>query len=366
MLKSYKYRIYPTKSQELLLSKHFGCSRFIYNWGLAKKIEAYTLNKGKLSCFALSNLVVQLKKTDECSWLKEVNSQTLQASLGQLDTAYSNFFRGEGFPKFKKKGVTKDSFTAPQHNSVDFKISMLYIPKFKEGIKTIFDRNFTGDIKAVTVSRDPDSKYYASILVDDSLELPSKAPILEDTAIGIDLGIKDFIVLSNGEKFSNPKWFRSDEKALAKHQKRLARKQKGSKRRSKQKIRVAKVHKKIGNSRKDFHQKLSTNLIKRFDTIVTENLNVEGMVKNHNLAKSISDCGWSSFCNMIEYKSNWYGKNYIKIGRFEPSSKVCSSCGTIKKDLTLKDREWTCSDCGTHHDRDINAAINVKRFGLQG
>ena len=366
MLKSFKYRLYPTDSQKIFLAKHFGCRRFIYNWGLEKKIKKYAENKGKISCFELSRELPSLKKDSATSWLKEVNAQVLQAALGNLDDAYSKFFQGAGFPKFKSKNRSRDSFLVPQSVELDTELSLLYIPKFREGIKIKLDRLFEGEIRNATVSKDRDNKYYVSILVEDGKELPAKAEIREATTVGVDLGITHFIILSDGTKVVNPKYYRSHEKALAKHQRRFSRKEKGSKRREKQRIRLAKMHKKIFNCRKDFHHKISTDLIRRFDTVITENLNVEGMVKNHNLAKSINDCGWSSFCNMLKYKADWYGKNYLTIGRFEPSSKVCSSCGAIKKDLTLKDREWTCSECSTIHDRDINAAINVKRFGLQG
>ena len=363
MIKAFKFRIYPNAEQEEIFAKHLGSCRFAYNWGLAKKIELYQKENKRISCFELINELTKLKREEQYSWLAEINSQSIQQSLRHLDNAFTKFFREKkGFPKFHKK-TGKQSFTIPQNVKIDFENNSIQLPKCKN-VKTVLHRNFEGKIKTCVVSKNPSGKYFISILVENDKITPELKPILESTAVGIDLGIKDFAVLSNGEKIANPKHLKSKEKKLAKHQKRLSRKNKGSKNRLKQKLRVAKIHEQITNARNDFLHKTSKKIVDSFDTIITENLNVKGMVKNHNLAKAISDCSWGTFTSMLEYKCNWYGKNYVKIGRFEPSSRLCL-CGTINKDLKLSDREWTCQVCNSTHDRDILAAQNIKTFGLQ-
>lgn len=283
-----------------------------------------------------------------------------------LEIAFKKFFKhNKGFPKFKSKNGSRKSYQYPKGVKVDFDNGLVKLPKFKKMFKLNGFRKFEGKIKTTTVSQQPDGKYYVSILVDNGIELPKKAEIRKETSIAIDVGIKDFATLSNGEVVANPKFIKKYEKNLAKQQKRLARKTKGSNRRQKQKLRVAKAYKKISNSRSDFQHKLSTDLIKRFDTICVENLNIQGMVKNHNLAKAISDCSWGKFFEMLNYKAEWAGKNILEIGRFEPSSKVCSCCGFVKKDLQLKDRSWKCSNCDSIHDRDHNAAKNILNFAFQ-
>lgn len=359
ILKAYKYRIYPNKSQKELLEKHFGCVRFIYNWGLDKKIKYYTTHKKNLSTVQITNEIVSLKK--EFEWLIEVNSQSLQNELRHLDVAFVNFFRNKkGFPKFKSKKDNHDSFSIPQHYKLEKK---LFIPKFKEGIKIKIDRKFSGDMKTLTISKNPSGQFFASILVETLNNLIPKKKIKEKTSIGIDLGIKDFLVTSNGEKIENPRILKNIEKILKKEQKKLSKKQKGSKNRSNQRLKVAKIHQKISNQRDDFQHKLSRRLVSENQTICLEDLNVVGMMKNRKLSKAIGDISWSSFVNKLQYKSEWYGVNLIVIGRFEPSTKLCSSCGTLNDDLTLNDREWKCG-CGITHDRDINASINIKKFGM--
>ncbi|AGF95870.1 Mobile element protein [Methanosarcina mazei Tuc01] len=259
----------------------------------------------------------------------------------QVESAFTRFFRGKtGFPKFKSKKNPIQSFPVPQHYSVDFEKNTIKLPKI-EPIKAVFHRKFEGELKTATVSRTCKGHYYISILVEDGKELPVKEAFAESTTIGIDVGIKDFAVLSNGEK-----------------------KQKGSKNRAKAKQRLAVLHDKITNQRNDFQNKLSFKLISENQAVALETLNVKGMVKNHHLAQSISDSAWSSFVTKLEYKAEWFGKTILRIGQFEPSSKLCSVCGYHNKELQLKDREWTCPDCKTKHDRDINAAINIKKFAL--
>lgn len=362
--KAYKYRLYPTKDQETLINKHIGSCRWIYNYSLEKKITTYQQEKKNISRFQTQKDLPLLKKQKETCWLKEVNSQSLQASLEHLDTSFVKFFREkQGFPKFKAKHYSRQSFSIPQNTKVDWDNKTLSVPKIKN-IRFAFDRKPEGTIKSSTISKTPTGKYFISILVDTGLESPSKPKINEKTAIGVDLGIKDFAITSDGEKVGNPKYLRKHLRKLKKLQRRASKKQKGSNNRKKANLRVAKLYEKIHNLRTDFLQKLSTKLIRENQTICLEDLSVENMVKNHCLAQAISDCSWSTFVSMVEYKSKWYGKNILKIGRFEPSSKMCNNCGYMKKDLTLDIREWECPNCHAKHDRDINAAKNIKSYGL--
>jgi putative transposase len=363
MLKAYKFLIKPAKEQSEMFEKHFGAARFVYNWGLEQKTKSYQEGKKTLTFLGLGPELVKLKK--ENIWMKEVNSQSLLASLKNLDNAYTRFFREKkGFPKFKSKYNPKQSFQCPQHCTVDFEKGLLNIPKVKN-IKTVFHRQFEGDIKTVTISKVPSGKYYVSILVEDGKSLPIKPKLDRNDAIGIDMGLKDFVVTSDGDKIANPKYLRKSEERLARRQRKLSVKKKGSNNRNKQRKKVAKLHKKIANQRKDFLHKVSHQIVhKNHGTICVEDLCVKGMVKNRKLAKSISDAGWGMFYNFLKYKSEWHGKNFLDIGRFEPSSKMCSVCGNIKSDLTLSDREWICSKCETKHDRDINASINIRNMAF--
>jgi len=361
MLKAYKYMIYPNQEQKEYLSKIFGQVRFIYNLGLETKIINYTGNKKNIDCFDLNKQITELKNTD-APWLKESPSQALQASIRNLDNAYTNFFRGFGFPKFKNK-YGKQSFQLPQGVFLSENKKQIFIPKLRY-IDIDLHREFKGEIKTVTVSKSITNKYYVSILVETGQPKPDKKPIKVETSVGLDLGIKDFVITSDGMKFKNHDFFKSAMNKLRIEQRSLARKIKGSNHYLKQKMVIALLHEHIKNQRQDYLHKISRYLVDNYDTICMEDLNVSGMVKNHKLARAISDMGWSEFKSMIEYKCDWYGKNLSIIGRFDPSSKSCSSCGVINKDLTLNDREWTCK-CGKHHDRDINAAINIRNFGLR-
>jgi len=356
MFRAYKYRISPTNSQKELIAKHIGSSRFVFNLALETKNAAYLGSKHNFSPFDLIKQLPELKK--ECEWLKEVNSQSLQQSIQNMDIAFKKFFKGSGFPKFKSKHRGKQSFSIPQNVIVEN--NLLIIPKFKEGINIVLHREIKGTIKSATISRTPTGKYFVSILVDTDTEIPIKAPITESTTIGIDLGIKDFAITSEGEVFENPKNLRKAQSKL-KYVQRKYSKNKGK--RTKQ--RLALLHEKVVNKRKDFLHKTSTKLIRENQTICLEDLAVSNMVKNHNLAQAISDVSWSTFVTMLEYKADWYGKNILRIGRFAPSSKTCSCCGYINKELTLKDREWTCPKCNSVLDRDVNASINIKSFALK-
>ena len=356
MFKAFKYRLYPTEPQKELIAKHIGSSRFVYNLALETKNAAYISAKHNYSAFDLVKQLPELKK--ELPWLKEVNSQSLQQAIQNMDIAFKKFFKGAGFPKFKSKHRGKQSFAIPQN--VIVKDDFLIVPKFKEGIKMSLHRQTKGTIKSATITATPTGKYFVSILCDTKEELPSKAPIKENTTIGVDLGIKDFLITSDGEVVSNPKYLRKAQSKL-KYAQRKYSKHKGK--RTKKKL--AKLHEKVVNKRKDFLHKVSTQLIRENQTIALETLAVKIMVKNHNLAQSISDASWSTFVTMLEYKANWYDKNILRIGQFAPSTKTCSNCGAINKELTLKDREWTCGSCSTALNRDVNAACNIKSFALK-
>lgn len=359
MYKAFKYRLSPNQEQEVLLSKHFGHCRFLWNLALETKTNAYLSAKVNYSRFDLQKQLVDLKK--ECEWLKEVNSQSLQSVLQNLDLAYKKFFKGAGFPKFKSKH-RKQSFHVPQNVKVED--SRLVIPKFKKkGIKIKLHRPLQGTIKSATISRTSTGKYFVSILCDTGAECSPKPKISDDTTIGIDLGIKDFAVTSEGEIIENPKFLRDNIERLKVLQRRASKKQKGSNNRKKANNRVALMHEKIKNQRQDFLHKLSSRLVSENQTICLENLGVSNMMKNHCLAQAISDASWSEFNRMIEYKAEWYGVNILRIGRFAPSSKTCE-CGVINKDLKLSDREWECKSCGRVNERDLLAAQNIKKFAL--
>ncbi len=363
--RAYKYRIYPTEEQKVLIHKHIGCCRWLYNYALEKKTKAYEKDKTRLSRFQIQADLPMLKKQEETIWLKEVNSQSLQAALEHMDNAFTRFFRDKkGFPKFKNKNHSRKSFSIPQSIKVDWETKRISIPKIKN-LKFALDRAPEGTIKSATVSQTPTGKYFISILVDTGIKPPQKHSIKEETSIGVDLGIKDFLITSNGEKVDNPKHLRTHLFRLKKLQRRASKKQKGSSRRKRANLRVAKLHERICNLRTDFLHKLSSRLISENQTICLEDLNVAGMLKNHCLAQSIQDCSWSKFNEFLAYKAEWSGVNVVRIGRFEPSSKMCSSCGWIKSDLTLKDKKWKCEDCGIFHDRDINASKNILNFGLR-
>jgi putative transposase len=357
MLKAFRYRLSPTKEQAELINKHIGSARFVFNLALECKQMAYAGSKVNLSCFDLVKQLPELKK--ECEWLKEVNSQSLQQSIVNLDVAFTKFFKGQAdFPKFKNKSKAKQSFNVPQNVIVEN--DRLIIPKFKKGINIVFHRNLKGTIRQATISRTPTGKYFVSILCDTGGAIKTKAPIREKTTIGIDLGIKSFLVTSDGQEFDNPKFLRKAQARLKFTQSKYS-KHKGKR----IKHRLAVLHEKVANQRKDFLHKTSTKLIRESQSVAIEDLQIKNMVKNHCLAQSISDAGWGMFVTMLEYKAEWYGKNILKIGRFEPSSKLHANCGHINKDLTLSDREWTCPKCGEVVSRDLNAAINIKSFALK-
>uniref|UniRef100_UPI004027F63C RNA-guided endonuclease TnpB family protein n=1 Tax=Phocaeicola dorei TaxID=357276 RepID=UPI004027F63C len=367
MLRAYKYRIYPTDEQKVLFAKTFGCCRFVYNWALNLRIEAYKSDKRTVPYKEIQDCMVNELKAEH-DWLKEVNSQSLLYSLRNLETAYTNFFRNTkavGFPKFKSR-KSRQSFLCPQHCRVDFERGTITIPKAKD-IPAVLHRKFRGAVKTVTVSMTPSGKYYASVLVDTSIQELQAAEPQEKTTVGIDLGVKSLAVCSDGRTFENPKNLQRSLHRLAMLQKRLSRKQKGSANRDKARVKIARLQEHISNCRKDNLHKITHTLThdSQVRTICMEDLNVKGMQRNHHLAQAVVDASFGMFLTLLEYKCRWYGVNLIKIDCFAPSSKTCGKCGHIYKGLKLSERSWTCPECGTHHDRDFNAACNIKDFGLK-
>ena len=367
MLKTYEYRIYPNKDQAVLISKHFGCTRFVYNKALTLKIETYTKSKRNLSKYDLINKIIEWKNTEEFNWLKEVYSQALQQAIFNLDSAYTKFFREKkGFPKFKSKHTHRFSYSIPQGVKINFETHRMYIPKVG-WIKAKIDRTFIGEVKTCTIKQVPSGKYFISVLFEDGTHLPNKLPIEEKTTVGIDLGLKTFATLSNGSIYERIRIIKKEEKQLIKLQKRLSRKIKDSKNREKARIKVAKQHERITNIRKDYLHKTSTSIVNenQVNTICLETLNINNMMKNHKLAKAFADVSLYTLKKMLEYKAERLGKSILYIGQFEPSSQLCHVCGYQNKKIkNLSVRQWTCPNCGTKHDRDVNAAINIKNIAL--
>lgn len=365
LYKAVKIRLYPTPEQEVLLSQHLGCARWWWNFALNKSIETYRETGKGLGRSALNALLPKLKKDKETEWLGECYSQVLQAVTLNLTTAYKNFFDGRArFPRFKSKHG-RQSIQYPQNAQIV--VSCLKLPGKVGTVKAKIHRPIEGTIKTVTVSKEPSGKYYASILTEIEGENP--APSTEDKkVIGVDLGLKHFAVTSDGNKVSkyeNPRHLAKHEKNLKCKQQKLARKQKGSNSRNKYRKVVARVYERVSNSRADFLHKLSRKLVNENQVVVVENLNVKGMVCNHNLAKAISDVGWGMFTNFLAYKLEKKGGRLVEIDRWFPSSKLCSNCYHQVEKMPLEVREWTCPHCGTRHDRDGNAATNIREEGIR-
>ena len=366
----------PTSNQEAYFAKCFGCTRFVYNYALSEKIKAYSDENKTLSFFDLCTIIRNLRKDDEHKWLNEVPALSLNYSLLNLNNAYNQFFKTKsGFPKYKSKKHYRDSvkFEA-QRTKYDFSSFKVRIPKIG-WVKLCHERAFdTSAVKvnSTTVSRDSCGTYWCTVSIEDGVLPKPKAKVTKETAVGIDMGVSEFATLSNGEKIQNMRFSEKEESRIAKMQRCLARKNRGGKgenpsnRYLRFRKKIACKHRKIESRRTDFLQKLSTDLVRKYDTICIEDLNVKGMMQNHSLAGAVSSVSWYSFVRMLEYKSEWYGVNLLKAGRFDPTSQTCSVCGYRNngtKDLSV--REWTCPECGTHHDRDINAAINIMNDAIE-
>jgi putative transposase len=359
MLRAIKVKLYPTKIQSLNLEKDFNNCRVVYNLGLEVKIHSYKTYKKSISKYELINQLPNLKS--EFEWLKSTKAEVLQNQFDNLETAFNKFFNGSGFPKFKNKN-SKQSFIQKQN----CKIKDNYIFYLKEKFKfkcSKFDTEKLSilKIKRITYSKE-NNRFYASILVEDTLKVKF---VKSKNIIGIDLGLKEFLTDSNNNKISNPRFLRKSLKKLKTLQRRLANKKIGSNNRNKQKIKLSNLHEKIKNQRNNFLHNISTNIVYDNQVIIVESLKVKNMIKNKKLSLSISDVSWSSFVSMLEYKSKFNGRTFHKINTFYPSSKTCSKCGTIKQDLSLKDRIYKCENCKIEIDRDFNAAINIKNIGLK-
>src|SRR6266487_1354528 len=359
--RAYKYRFYPTDEQKQVLARTFGCARFVYNWALRQKTDAFYQENKRLSYKDLSESLTYLKRTDACSWLSEVSSVPLQQALRHLDRAFLNFFEGRAkYPTFKKKRHRQSAtYTS---NAFKWDGTQLTLAKMTEPLHMCWSRPLPDGAtpSSITVTKDCADRYFVSLLKEE--EIKPLEP--SEQSIGADLGLKEFVILSSGETVGNPKFFHKDEKKLAKAQRRHAKKQKGSKNRIKARQKVARIHARIADRRRDFLHQLSTRLIRENQTICVESLQVKNMVKNHSLAKAISDVGWSEFVSFLSYKAAWCGRNLVKIDKWYPSSKRCFDCGHLLDSLPLDVRIWTCPECGVVHDRDLNAAQNIHAVGL--
>ena len=359
--KAYKYRFYPSDEQKRILAQTFGCCRYVYNWALRQRTDAYYQHGERLYYEATAQRLVTLKKQEETLWLNEVSSVPLQQALRHLDKAFRNFFEGRAdYPTFKKKRHQQAATYAS--NAFSWDGHHLTLAKMDAPLPTTWHRPLPDGCKpsSVTITKDDAERYFVSILVEEDMKPLEVTP----KTVGLDLGLKSMVITSDGQTHGNPKFAASDEKKLAQAQRRHAKKKKGSKNRNKARLKVARVHKKIADRRRDYQHQLSTRIIRENQVVCVESLQVKHMVKNHSLAKAISDVGWSEFTRQLEYKAEWYGRTFVKIDKWYPSSKRCFDCGHMLDSLPLDVRSWTCPECGVVHDRDINAAKNILAAGL--
>ena len=363
-VRGYEYRIYPNQKQTGQLEQMLGNARWVYNWSLALRIEAYQKDKKTMSAFTLMTELTQLKKKPEYEWLNLSVAQSLQQSIVNMEKAFTRFFREKhGFPKFKRKHDKRHTVGFPQNTKIKFDENRVFVQKLG-WIPTRISRTFEGTIKTAVIKKTATGKFFVSIAVETEEKQQKQKAIRKATAVGIDTGIKTFAVLSDGTEIENPKHLKQALGRLKVLQRRASRKVKGSVNRRKAVLQLARQHEHVANQRKDFLHKTTSGIVNRFDTVVCEDLNIKGMVKNHCLAQSISDLGLGDFYRMLQYKLADSGKNYLEIGRFEPSSRMCT-CGKVNARLTLSERVWTCETCGTTHERDHLAAQNILKFGLQ-
>jgi putative transposase len=359
--RAYKYRWYPTDEQKQVLARTFGCARFVYNWALRLRSDAYYQEQKRIYYSETSAMLTQLKQQPEYSWLNEVSCVPTQQALRHLDKAFRNFFEGRAaYPTFKSRhGEQSAEYTT---SAFEWDGTTLILARMDEPLDIVWSRKLPKGCKptTVTASRDTAGRYFVSILVEEDIK---SLPVV-NKQVGLDLGLKSMVITSDGEHVGNPKYFHKDERKLAKVQRRLAKKKKGSKNRAKARLKVARIHARIGDRRRDYQQKLSTRIIRENQTICIESLQVKNMVKNYKLAKAISDVGWSEFVRQLEYKAAWYGRTLVKIDKFYPSSKRCHQCGHVLDSLSLDERFWLCPECHSFHDRDSNAAKNVLAAGL--
>ena len=365
MLRAYKYRIYPTEEQRAMLAKTFGCCRVAYNWALEQKEKAYKENQESISEFDMNYKVRHELRDKQDPWMKKVSSKAIEFAIADLYDGYKNFFeRRAKYPNFRSKHQ-RQHYHDRGSILVNFKRGLITIPKIKD-IPCVFHRRFSGRIKQVGVELLPSGRYYVSVLVDNGLTLPEKAPIDPDKTIGIDTGLTHFAVMSDGQTYEPTHEAKKEKRRLKLLSRQLARKKKGSRQFRTLKKRIARLHERVANRRKDHIHKLTHYIAceNQATTICVEDLNVKAFMRNKQIAYNVADACLGEFYRQLEYKCAWAGKNYVKIDRFAPSSKTCSCCGYIYKTLARGERKWTCPECGTHHDRDLNAAVNIKHFGL--